>query len=422
MDYRKYRARTFQEAKLKMMLDVGNRAYMVSQRKVREGGLFGLFGKRMVEITAGIMIDPSESGRRIAGNQVEMLPENRMDPDLSIRRQIVRETESQMDQLIQVKQEMKKQEEPSDERDLRSELDEIKSLISKILTEKELSPSGEKQSPETIGSQRNSPGRENNDRIKELIKLLLKEEDFDEDFINIICSLSSLELYLSKESNLSKIKEYLKVQISEIIETTSGINIDSSQSNVIVVVGPTGVGKTTTLAKLGAYFGVFQKKKVKFISIDTYRVGAIQQLKLYADIMEIPFAKVNNVEELRMELFADDCDLVLVDTTGRSQKNLDEIRDIKKYLDVLGSKVHISLAISATTKYKDLVEILEKFDILNYTNIIITKLDETNSLGQVISAISPKKRSLSYVTFGQSVPEDIEEASKEKLFEMVLKA
>ncbi len=421
MDYRKYRARTFQEAKLKMMLDVGNRAYMVSQRKVREGGVFGLFGKKMIEITAGIMVDPTSLGKRIAGNQVDMLPENRMDPDLSLRMPVTRETESQMDQLIQVKKEMK-EEETAKEGDLRSELDEIKSLISKILIEKDLSPSGEKLSPNKPESQTKSLESGNNERIKELIKLLLKEEDFDENFIEIICSLSSLELYLSKESNLSKIKEYLKMQISEIIETTSGINLDSHQSNVIVVVGPTGVGKTTTLAKLGAYFGVFQKKKVKFVSIDTYRVGAIQQLKLYADIMEIPFAKVNNVEELRMELHADNCDLILVDTTGRSQKNLDEIRDIKKYLDVLGSNVHVSLAISATTKYKDLVEILEKFDILNYTNIIITKLDETNSLGQVISAISPKKRTLSYVTFGQSVPEDIEEASKEKLFDMVLKA
>ncbi len=421
MDYRKYRARTFQEAKLKMMLDVGNRAYMVSQRKVREGGVFGLFGTKMIEITAGIMLDPTSSGRRIAGNQVDTLPENRMDPDLSLRKPVTREAESQMDQLIQVKKEMK-EEETSKEGDLRSELDEIKSLISKILTEKELSPSGERLNPHKPESQTKSTEPGDNERIKELIKLLLKEEDFDENFIDIICSLSSLELYLSKESNLSKIKEYLKMQISEIIETTSGINLDSGESNVIVVVGPTGVGKTTTLAKLGAYFGVFQKKKVKFISIDTYRVGAIQQLKLYADIMEIPFAKVNNVEELRMELHADQCDLILVDTTGRSQKNLDEIRDIKKYLDVIQSKVHVALAISATTKYKDLVEILEKFDILNYTNIIITKLDETNSLGQVISAISPKKRTLSYVTFGQSVPEDIEEASKEKLFDMVLKA
>jgi len=192
--------------------------------------------------------------------------------------------------------------------------------------------------------------------------------------------------------------------------------------NILVLVGPTGVGKTTTLAKLGAYFGVFQRKKVKFISIDTYRVGAIQQLKLYSDIMEIPFAKVNNLEELKMEAYADKYDLVLIDTTGRNQKNLDEIRDIRKYLDVLQGKVHISLVISATTKYKDLVEILEKFDILNYTNIIVTKLDETNTIGQVISAISPKKRLLSYVTFGQSVPEDIEEATKEKLSELVLKS
>lgn len=419
MEYRKYKAKTFQEAKLKMMLDVGNQAYIVSQKKVTEGGILGFFGKPMIEITAGIM-EPGSVKPQTKSNNKEVNYESRLDPDFQ-RPNPVKQSQQQAFNHSNENPGQNENEE------LRNELNEIKSLIGKIVSEKN---AAFLDSPVLSNSQENNNLPEENlnknlnenEKTKEFIKMLLKDEDFDEDFIDIVCSLSSVEEFLRKEKDLGKIKTYIKQEIARIVETSSGIELENGQTNVIVVVGPTGVGKTTTLAKLGAYFGVFQKKKVKFISIDTYRVGAIQQLKLYADIMEIPFSKVNNVEELKMELYDREYDLILIDTTGRSQKNMDDIIDIRKYIDQVQGKVHVSLAISATTKYKDLVEILDKFDILNYTSIIITKLDETNSLGQVISAISPKKRSLSYVTFGQSVPEDIEEASKQKLFEMVLKA
>ncbi len=414
MLYRKYKAKTFQEAKLKMLLDIGNRGYIVSQKKIKEGGFFGLFGKPMIELTAGIM-EPLPEKNPLPNP--DPLYVNRMDPDLSVKSKNNR-PKSQMEQLIQVKGRVP---EEDDNQSLRTELDEIKSLISKIISDKTTSLE-QKENIQSRFNQFQQHEIEEIKKTKDLLKMFLKEEDFNESFIETLCSLSSVEMILAKEKDISHLKDRIKNQISEIIHTSNGIEIENNSQNIIVLVGPTGVGKTTSLAKLGAYFGVFQKKKVKLISIDTYRVGAIQQLKLYADIMEIPFAKVNNVEELKMELHDKSFDIILIDTTGRSQKNLDEIRDIKKYLDVINGKSFISLVISATTKYKDLVEILDKFDILNYNNIIVTKLDETNSLGQVISAISPKNRTLSYVTFGQSVPEDIEEATKDKLMNMVLKA
>ncbi len=420
MEYRKYKAKTFQEAKLKMLLDVGNRAYIISQKKVKVGGLFGLFGKPMIEITAGVMEHSAMAKKTASTNQpVENIsrpiennhPVSNQPEHVNVQQTVHTHDYNQAQQPMPNKE---------NNGQIRAELDELKSLITKILVDQQTTPNP----TDTPPLQQNTPQNANNgkdEKTKDLIKMFLKNEDFDENFINTLCSLSSVEFGIAGETDLSRIKDHLKKQIFDTFEISKGINLDDNKMNILVLVGPTGVGKTTTLAKLGAYFGVFQKKKVKFISIDTYRVGAIQQLKLYADIMEIPFAKVNSVEELKMEVYSDEYDLVLVDTTGRNQKNLDEIRDIKNYIEILQGKLHLSLVISATTKYKDLVEILDKFDILNYTNIIVTKLDETNTLGQVISAISPKKRTLSYITFGQSVPEDIEEASKEKLSEMVLK-
>ena len=463
MEYRKYRAKSFQEAKLKMLLDVGNRAYIVSQKKVKDGGVFGLFGTTMVEITAGVMENDPLSKNQETRDRRETV-DSRLDPDLnnsSRRSYNERKPNNHMERFIENNENLAREADNQQDDKLRNELDALKSLVARIMADKEKNQQAQtppqppdyghghaipqsqtesqyqdhyqntyhKQTAET------SPGGmfyrseprpvqlEQNEieKGKELIKMFLKEEDFNDEFIDSLCSLSSVQMILAKEKSLGRLKACIKQQISEIIETSNGINLKDNETNVICLAGPTGVGKTTSLAKLGAYFGVFQKKKVKFISIDTYRVGAIQQLKLYADIMEIPFAKVNNVEELKMELYNREYDLILVDTTGRSQKNLDDIRDIKKYLDVIQGNIHVSLVVSATTKYKDLVEILDKFDILNYTDIIITKLDETNSLGPLISAISPKKRQLSYVTFGQSVPEDIEEASREKIIDMVLK-
>ncbi len=406
MEYRKYRAKTFQEAKLKMLLDVGNRAYIISQKKVKEGGIFGLFGTPMIEITAGLM---------------EHKVFNKNKPDNLIEKNegyISNKPINNNPTISSLKPKENINPSHKDEANIREEVDELKSLINKILADK----TNYQEQIQNNNIESKPPKSQTSDKTKEIIKMFLQNEDFDSNFINTLCSLSSIEFELAGETNLSKIKEYVRKHIFDSIEFNKGISIDPKKKNIVILVGPTGVGKTTTLAKLGAYFGVFQKQKVKFISIDTYRVGAIQQLKLYADIMEIPFAKVNNVEELKMEAYNDNYDIVLIDTTGRNQKNLDEIRTIKEYANILNGKVHLSLCISATTKYKDLVEVLDKFDILNYTSIIVTKLDETNTLGQVISAISPKKRSLAYITFGQSVPEDIEEASKEKLSEMVLKS
>ncbi|MDH4127427.1 MAG: flagellar biosynthesis protein FlhF [Spirochaetota bacterium] len=418
MEYKKYRAKTFQEAKLKMLLDIGNHAYIISQKKVKEGGFLGLFGKPVIEITAGVM----KPGLMAKKNTKEQIVENRMDPDLSVTyKKTAQNNTNQLNHAKDFIEEKKVDVNKNQDENLRGELSELKSLIAKILSDKDSNANKDVQKYIQPTVQYNDFNKVETNKAKELIRMFLKEEDFDDNFIDKLCSSTSLDNGIGGDVNLTKIKDYIRNRITEIIYTTNGIEIDDNTTNIIVITGPTGVGKTTTLAKLGAYFGVFQKKKVKFISIDTYRVGAIQQLKLYSDIMEIPFAKVNSIEDFKIEVNTDKYDLILVDTSGRSQKSLDEVRDIKKYIDVLHGKVHISLVISATTKYKDLVEILDKFDILNYTNIIVTKLDETNSLGQVISAISAKKRALSYVTFGQSVPEDIEEASKDKFFDMVLK-
>ena len=426
MEYKTYRAKTFQEARLKMLLDAGNRAYIVSHKKIKEGGFLGLFAKPMIEITAGIMKFHQKRknlpiSHPISHSRNQKQPYSSSYPERLQERWQERQEERQQERHSEQSLETRAVQDiriasshsDGDISMMRKELDEMKGLMSRLLTQK-----GSKEESEQTES-----SRQDWELNQNLLRMLLKEEDFEEDFIADLLSLSGVQMILRKEKDLEAMKRYLRKQVYQLVEMGSGVEIQATGQNILFLVGPTGVGKTTTLAKLGAYFGVFQKKKVRFLSIDTYRVGAIQQLKLYADIMEIPFNKVNSPEELEIQISNESFDLILIDTTGRSQNNIEEIREIKKYFSCISSKfkLHVSLVISSNTKYKDLVEILDKFDILDYTNIIVTKLDETNTVGQVFSAVGSKRRKLSYVTFGQSVPEDIEEANQQKLIDMVLK-
>lgn len=189
---------------------------------------------------------------------------------------------------------------------------------------------------------------------------------------------------------------------------------------ITAFIGPTGVGKTTTIAKLAAISSLKQKKKVGLLTIDTYRIGAVEQLKIYADILGLPFEAVNNIKDIdRAMSNLESCDRIYIDTTGRSTKNLMQLSELKLYIDRIKPD-NICLVISMTTKYRDLVEILKGFSGINYDRLILTKLDETSTYGSIVNIAYNTNVPISYITLGQNVPDDIEEASNDKLIELVL--
>jgi flagellar biosynthesis protein FlhF len=182
-------------------------------------------------------------------------------------------------------------------------------------------------------------------------------------------------------------------------------------------VGPTGVGKTTTIAKLAAAYGVRDWGKTPFrvvmITIDGYRIAAMEQLEKYGDIMKIPVAFVRNEQELRktIALYQDGVDLILVDTIGKSPRDAVELGRMKQLLDACGSPAETHLAISAGVKFSDIREILRQFAPFNYQAVVITKLDETMRVGNVISALFADGKPVSYITDGQGVEKNIHRAS-----------
>ena len=181
---------------------------------------------------------------------------------------------------------------------------------------------------------------------------------------------------------------------------------------MVFFVGPTGVGKTTTIAKIASIFRVDQKKKVALLTADTYRIAAAEQLRTYANILEVPFRIIYTVEEIEkaMEDFRD-YDYILVDTAGHSHQNTTQKESMSKFIHSVDDKAEkeVYLVLSATTKYRDLVSIADAYKEMADYKLIFTKLDETTTLGNLLNLRLYTNAELSYVTYGQNVPDDIEE-------------
>jgi flagellar biosynthesis protein FlhF len=190
---------------------------------------------------------------------------------------------------------------------------------------------------------------------------------------------------------------------------------------VIALVGPTGVGKTTTVAKLAANFKLAHGVRVGLITVDTYRIAAVEQLKTYAEIIDLPLAVVNDPVEMPRaldELGA--VDIVFIDTAGRSPRDEVKIRELAEFLlQARPDEVH--LVLSAVAGQRSLRSAVERFAKVQVDRLILTKLDEADSLGGVLAVLGLSSRPLSYLTTGQAVPDDIEPADRKRLARLILR-
>lgn len=190
-----------------------------------------------------------------------------------------------------------------------------------------------------------------------------------------------------------------------------GITPAEKEPKVVIFAGPTGVGKTTTIAKIASQFCVEQKKKVALLTTDTFRIAAAEQLRIYANILEVPFRIIYTTEEIEQAIkdFSE-YDYLFVDTSGHSHQNKEQQKNVEKLIDFVGKHAEgqVFLVLSATTKYKDLINIVDSYQGIADFGIIFTKLDETSTLGNLLNIKLYTGAPLAYVTCGQNVPEDIE--------------
>lgn len=196
---------------------------------------------------------------------------------------------------------------------------------------------------------------------------------------------------------------------------SSVLKQQGSTPAVVMFVGPTGMGKTTTLAKLAAYHVLNKKKSVSVITADTYRIAAIEQIRTFTDIMSLPLHIVFSADEAGTALTACANDnLVFVDTAGRSQKSAEHMDELKELIETIRPD-EIHLVLSAGTKVSDLNSAIDRYRTLGVNRLLFTKLDETLKLGNVLAAAVRSKIPLSYFSFGQRVPDDIELAQPQRL-------
>ena len=216
----------------------------------------------------------------------------------------------------------------------------------------------------------------------------------------------------------------LKGRAAELIEhdirVTGPIKVTSGRCRLAALIGPTGVGKTTTIAKLAANFRLKEKRRVGLITVDTYRIAAVEQLRTYADIIDLPMHVVSTPREMRQTVEQmSHLDLILLDTAGRSPRDDIRIQELKAFLgEAEADEVHLVLSSGAAGR--TLQQTAERFTAVGATAMILTKLDEANGLGNVLPVLRTSGLPLSYLTDGQNVPDDIQTADPHRLARMIL--
>lgn len=225
--------------------------------------------------------------------------------------------------------------------------------------------------------------------------------------------LGYLKLNMKDENNLSidEIVDFTRIAFKD---NCFEKKVRARKTNVFV--GPTGAGKTTTIAKIAAHEKLVNKKNVGLITIDTYKIGAVEQLKTYAEILKLPFEVVHKPEEMNEKLERlKDCHMILIDTLGTSQRNKDKLNDINLYLDKIKNKTNRFLVLSISTDIETTNSIFENYKVLDYNGLILTKFDEVTNFNNLWNIIEDNEYPVQYFCYGQNVPDDIDSATLENL-------
>jgi len=225
----------------------------------------------------------------------------------------------------------------------------------------------------------------------------------------------------NSEQTAGSSKESLKVMnlMKKVLPCKGEIDLSAYGPKIVAFVGPTGVGKTTTVAKIAAEYALRRDKKVAMISLDTYRLGAIDQLRIYGEIMEVPVEVAAGKEELRHIIAShEDKDLILIDTTGRSHQDKDYSRQLKEVFDAVGG-VETHLVLSVTAQEKLFAATYRQFSSMGLDRVLFTKLDEGLNFGSLFNFTVRNRLPISYFTSGQQVPEDLEAARPERVISLI---
>jgi flagellar biosynthesis protein FlhF len=450
MKYLKITADNYNEAMKKLRTEHGDEAIPISHKYVKQGGFFNsrVFAKEVVELTAAVKERKPFQNPGIKKSTIDFIVDDKKEPSRLGKVQeilerasaaknefsvdsINRSIDTANDNLNSFKQpaihsdfvDFTAKKEKSEVRidevhepvktrsdsdkgivtNIEREVNDIKSALNKLLE-----------------GQKHVPGTCDEDQCFTPFREMLRANDFEPEECEIMIKDVKNSISREDQKDKYKIEKSLKDLIKSRIITAGPIK-KGNKKKIVMFIGPTGVGKTTTMAKLGAINSLREGKKVSFITIDNYRIAATEQLKKYAEIMRIPIHVISDQRHFKEVIAKDKSDIIMVDTSGRSHNNELKISEIKSFADNVEYDFEKILCVSANTKKGDLKEIFKAFDVMKFDSVIITKVDETSFIGNVIDIADKYNKPISYFTDGQEVPNDIHIANSEEIAGMIIR-
>ncbi|MBG9542106.1 flagellar biosynthesis protein FlhF [Cytobacillus firmus] len=378
MKVKKFMAASMPDAMKQIRAELGKDAVILNSRVVYTGGVLGFFKKRNIEVMAAadsnqeIEQKPAVKPAAIpaASNHFKGNTEDSQFPGSRTSDELIREISS------------------------------LKQMMSSLAGGKQIST----VYPEAIRK----------------VMQLLNEQEIDNSIQDQVLQVLLEKWYLGgAKAKAAEVEAWLQEELIKQIEDIpfSGISFTKKYINVA---GPTGVGKTTTLAKMAAECVIKHKKKAAFITADTYRIAAIDQLKTYAGILDIPLEVCYTIDDFRQAAEKlKEYDLVLIDTAGRNFRNRQYVEDLKNVID-FEKDMETFLVLSLTAKQKDMEDIYNQFSIIDIDKLIFTKADETSTYGAMYNIIHKYKKGTAYITNGQDVPDDILMAGPEDIVKQLM--
>ena len=435
MTIKKFQGKTEAEATARAREEFGDGTVIMNVKEIKPKGILRSFKSSIYEVTAAIEeTEPPHAARTVAPAPMQTptppvpvsAPGNinvAIDEPIPIPRpEEVKETFASVENAWASSLTQEEKEEPKKEivmennssNNLEEKLENLQSLL-----EKKLAQPVEEQKEELP---KDAPMDENLKFVKMIYGILL-ENEVDEKYVNQI--MDEVEKVMKKGASVDYILSSIYQKMILKFGQPQPIQLSEQKPRVVFFIGPTGVGKTTTIAKIASRFKVEKGKKVALFTADTYRIAAAEQLRTYANILDTPLKIVYSPKELNEELTMaqeEEFDLVLVDTAGFSHKNEEQRNETRELIDQLSDEFEkeVYLVLSATTKYRDLLEIADMYKENFQFKMLFTKLDETSCYGNILNMKLYTGADLSYTTYGQNVPEDIEIFNTQNIVKLLL--